>query len=214
MAEHDDLHLDDQGRRKRPRQPRAQVTVDAIIEATAQLLLKLPVDKVTTNAVAERAGVSVGSLYQYFADRDALIRALLEQRRTVQLEHMVAALSDTQGASLREFARHLVEAMLAPTTDRDLERILNAEMFRLRGVDGIFVSEEAFARGLVPFFALRGDELREQSNPFAAAWLVVHTVASVRLQRIMSDRLVELVPGDVMVDELTEMLVRYLGREP
>ncbi len=63
------------GVRKTPTQSRAQVTVDAILEATTQLLAHN--GTVTTNSIAERAGVSIGTLYQYFQDRDAILCALL-----------------------------------------------------------------------------------------------------------------------------------------
>ena len=62
--------------RKLPVQTRSRVTVDAIFEATIQVLLSDGVDRLTTTRVAERAGVSVGSLYQYFPNKQALIIAL------------------------------------------------------------------------------------------------------------------------------------------
>src|ERR1700704_3271428 len=65
--------------RKRPRQHRSKATVDAILEATARVLIKHGFDGLTTNAAAAAAGVSIGSLYQYFPNKEALVAALLEQ---------------------------------------------------------------------------------------------------------------------------------------
>ncbi len=62
--------------RKTPRQARALATVDIILDATALVLVDEGHDRATTNRVAERAGVSIGSLYQYFPNRDALLGAL------------------------------------------------------------------------------------------------------------------------------------------
>jgi len=62
--------------RRRPRQARARATVDSILEAAAQVLQRSGVEGFNTNAVAERAGVSVGTLYQYFRDKDALLVAV------------------------------------------------------------------------------------------------------------------------------------------
>ena len=70
--------------RKLPRQARSQATVDALLDATAQVLVERGYARTTTNAVAERAGVSVGSLYQYFPNKDALITAL-QQRHVRQM---------------------------------------------------------------------------------------------------------------------------------
>ncbi|OYU91500.1 MAG: TetR family transcriptional regulator [Bradyrhizobiaceae bacterium PARB1] len=62
--------------RKTPRQARSLVTVGIILDATALVLVEEGYDRATTNRIAERAGVSIGSLYQYFPNRDALLRAL------------------------------------------------------------------------------------------------------------------------------------------
>ena len=66
------------GPRKQPKQERSQATVEAILTATAHILTEDGYDRLTTNRVAERAGVSIGSLYQYFPHKDALIFALAD----------------------------------------------------------------------------------------------------------------------------------------
>src|ERR1700727_158166 len=62
--------------RKAAKQARAQATVDAIVEAAAQVFESLGYAAATTNRIAERAGVSIGSLYQYFPNKDAILVAL------------------------------------------------------------------------------------------------------------------------------------------
>ncbi|WP_252258587.1 TetR/AcrR family transcriptional regulator [Erythrobacter aurantius] len=66
-------------RRKEPIQDRAKVTSDSILEAAELILVGEGYEKATTNYIAERAGVSIGSLYQYFPNKDAIISALIEQ---------------------------------------------------------------------------------------------------------------------------------------
>jgi AcrR family transcriptional regulator len=65
--------------RRRPRQRRSRDTVAFVLEAAAQLFAERGYDAATTNAVAERAGVSIGTLYQYFASKDGLLLGLLDQ---------------------------------------------------------------------------------------------------------------------------------------
>lgn len=65
--------------RKKPQQARSRQMVDALIEATAKVIAQRGLDSTTTPAIAEIAGVSVGSLYQYFDGKDALITALLDK---------------------------------------------------------------------------------------------------------------------------------------
>lgn len=62
--------------RKRPRQARARATYTAIVDACAQLLTVSPYEALTTNGVAERAGVSIGTLYEYFPNRESIVAAL------------------------------------------------------------------------------------------------------------------------------------------
>jgi AcrR family transcriptional regulator len=97
--------------RKWPVQARAGATVDAILEATAQLLESGR--STSTNAIAERAGVSIGTLYQYFDGRDAVVAALSRRLR----EALVVAVSDAALRARREprdaGLRRIVEAALA-----------------------------------------------------------------------------------------------------
>src|SRR6202161_4430708 len=65
--------------RKSPVQARSAASVDAILDATLQILLKIGKERLTTTRVALRAGVSVGTLYQYFPNKSALLQAALRR---------------------------------------------------------------------------------------------------------------------------------------
>lgn len=96
--------------RKTPRQSRAQVTHDAILEAAAHIIASGGLAAFNTNAVAERAGVSIGSLYQYFPNKDALMVALIERTQRQQLARVQAAAGALQDADLERTIRMLVRA--------------------------------------------------------------------------------------------------------
>lgn len=68
-------HKLERHQRRRPKQARSRATVEAIVEAAAQILERRGADALNTNDVAERAGVSIGTLYQYFSDKQALVLA-------------------------------------------------------------------------------------------------------------------------------------------
>lgn len=99
-------------KRRIPRQARAGETVAAILEAAAQVLEAGGLAAFTTNAVAERAGVSIGTLYQYFADKQALLRALAEREMTTTLAAVAQALRGDPQASAEERVRAMVRAMV------------------------------------------------------------------------------------------------------
>jgi len=83
--------------RKSPRQKRAAATFEAIVEAAAHILREKGARGLTTNAIAARAGASIGSLYQYFPDKQAIVRALVE-REFRRAEDARPTLIDGNGA--------------------------------------------------------------------------------------------------------------------
>lgn len=115
--------------RKQPRQRRSAVTVAAILEAAARILETTGYDGYTTNAVAARAGVSVGSLYQYFPNRDAITRALIEQESGALLSDILAMQVHADGlVGIRALLAIAVHHQLRRPR---LARFLDAEEARL-----------------------------------------------------------------------------------
>lgn len=118
--------------RKSPSQPRSERTVEAIVEAAARILETEGLGGFNTNAVADKAGVSVGSLYQYFPNKDALIAALSARERSLLGAEIAAAVRQTAGlgltATLRRLARAAIHRQLARP---DLARVLDFEEQRL-----------------------------------------------------------------------------------
>jgi AcrR family transcriptional regulator len=95
--------------RKTPVQTRAAITVEAISEATIQVLLSHGPERLTTTRVAERAGVSVGTLYQYYPNKQSLLFALLEQHLEKVSVAVELACKRARGKPLAEMVRDVVE---------------------------------------------------------------------------------------------------------
>ena len=85
--------------REIPRQSRAQASVDVVLEAAAQVLEAAGEAGFNTNAVAERAGVSIGTLYRYFPDKRAILRALALRETEAHRDRVMAALEGSQGVA-------------------------------------------------------------------------------------------------------------------
>lgn len=123
--------------RKQPTQPRAVETVACILEAAAQILETQGRAEFNTNAVAERAGVSIGSLYQYFPGKDALLIALMQREKARFGDDAAAALAQPTG---REALRRVIAAAVRQQLGRaELARLLDVEEERpeaRREVDG------------------------------------------------------------------------------
>ena len=80
--------------RRRPKQARAQATCDSILQAAIQILERSGPDALNTNAIAERAGVSIGTLYQYFRDRESILLAAARRELANPQPRLAAALLD------------------------------------------------------------------------------------------------------------------------
>ena len=115
--------------RKTPQQARSQETVEAIVTAAARVLAKTGWADFTTNIVAEIAGVSIGSLYQYFPNKAALVFAIKE-RHFADLQAVIeTACGAGTSVSLYERVAYLVSGMIdAHMIDPDLHRILEQEV--------------------------------------------------------------------------------------
>lgn len=100
--------------RKRPVQDRAARTVDAIFDACIAQLLAHGVERLTTTRVAGQAGISVGTLYQYYPNKQALLAAALEWHLDGLTGAMESACAAVAGAPLETVVAAMVEAVLAP----------------------------------------------------------------------------------------------------
>ena len=104
--------------RKLPLQARATVTVQAITEATIQVLLSVGAERLTTTRVAERAGVSVGTLYQYYPNKQSLLFAHFEDHQAKVCEVVEAACENARGKPMSEMIRYVVEAFVDAKMNR------------------------------------------------------------------------------------------------
>ena len=99
--------------RNAPSQPCSTHTVEAILEGAAHILERHGLDACTTNAIAARAGVSIGSLYQYFPTKDAVTVALIERKRTGPVRDALLALEpDDRCMALRQLIEVAVRHQL------------------------------------------------------------------------------------------------------
>src|SRR5436190_23870198 len=94
--------------RKRASQDRSRATVDALIEATARILVRDGFDKASTNRIAGEAGVSVGSLYQYYPSKEALVAAVVERHAQQVMQLVRDTVADVAAQPIEAGVRKLV----------------------------------------------------------------------------------------------------------
>jgi len=161
--------------RRRPTQLRAQQTVEAILDAVVRILKREGPAAVTTNRVAEVAGVSIGSLYQYFPNKHSIFSAL-HTRHIAEVDRVIqSAIIDNASGSLRRLVQALVDAMIhAHSADPELFELLAAQIPHRAGGTQDFASRLHGAFRLA--LAARSSDLRPDLDIAAAAFMVSQMV--------------------------------------
>jgi AcrR family transcriptional regulator len=196
--------------RKTPVQDRSRATIECILTAAAQVFEEVGYAAGTTNRIADRAGVSVGTIYQYFPNKDALAVLLLE-RHIQQGTHMFEELLDRargQRLDLRGTLRMFVEGMLElHAAGPRLQHLLLEEAPRPPRLEAELLRAEASAvQAIAKLLRSHADVPRRRLEP--AAYVTVHAVED------LTNRFVAHPPSGVsrrqFATELVTMLEAYL----
>ena len=138
--------------RKSPVQQRSSATVDAILEATIQVLLREGKERLTTTRVAERAGVSVGTLYQYFPNKSSLLQATLRRHLDEVSETIRRVCAEQRNNPIAEMVESLIQAFFAAKM-RDPK--ISAALYSVSSdVDGWRIAQQTSKRALKEIVSL------------------------------------------------------------
>jgi AcrR family transcriptional regulator len=193
--------------RKTPVQERSAVTVDAILEATIQVLLAVGKERLTTTQVAARAGVSVGTLYQYFPNKSALLQASLKRHMGEVYEAVHGVCESHRSQGLLEMATVLIAAYLGAKMS-DVKA--SAALYSVSSdIDGLAIAKAASARTLrsvADLFATAKEGLNKDPEVVAAVVLAALNGISRRVLEAKSPER-EIEP---LRDELLILVHSYL----
>src|SRR5262245_35792192 len=165
--------------RKRPRQARSRATVDSILEATTRVLVKRGFDGLTTNAVATAAGCSIGSLYQYFPNKEALVSALLDRHMEEMNAAILAELTRVAKLPMAQAARAVVELTIrAHAIDPELHRVLTEQVPRIGKLARLRELDEICHRMVAGLLAARRDEIAIR-DPDLSTFILISTIESI-----------------------------------
>ncbi len=197
--------------RKNASQDRSRATVDALIEATARILVTEGFDGASTNRIAEKTGVSVGSLYQYFPGKEALVVAVIDRHNREIMQVVRAALAEVASQPIKKGVRRLVAvAIEAHRIDPKLHRVLAEQIPRT----GRFGNVEAFNRETHALFRgyLEGhrDELRKVDVGLAAFVCVTTIEALTHTAVLQRSETLSDEAAETLIDETTRLVVGYL----
>jgi AcrR family transcriptional regulator len=192
-------------------QERSRQTVDVLLEATARILVKEGYDKASTNRIALAAGVSVGSLYQYFPSKEALVAAVIDRHMQEMLDLVRKELIKVASSPIEVAARTLIVAMIeAHRVDPKLHRVLIEQTPRTGRLENVEAMDREAHRLVRAYLEAHRADIGV-TDLDTAAFVCVKTVEALTHAvvlgepRIFRDERIE-----HFTSEVTRLIVQYL----
>lgn len=197
--------------RKLASQKRSRRTVEALLGATARILVREGFDKASTNRIAEVAGVSVGSLYQYFPSKEALVAALIDRHNQEVMRSVQDELAEAANYPMEQAVRKLVAAAVkAHRIDPKLHRVITEQIPRVGRLEKV----ETFNRENYALFRAylesRRDEIRAVDLGLAT-FVCVTSIEALTHTAVLHQKLVSGEATEALIDEATRLVVGYLA---
>ena len=197
--------------RKIASQGRSRATVDALIEATARILVKDGFDKASTNRIAEVSGVSIGSLYQYFPGKEALVAAVIERHQQQIMQTVRNELTQASTQPLDKAMRTFVAvAVAAHRLDPQLHRVLAEQIPRVGKLEKL----ETFSRENFSLFRAYLEGVRDElavDDLELASFVCVTTIEALTHNAVLYHSKVLIVDRmEALIDEGARLVTGYL----
>lgn len=197
--------------RKQPRQARAQATVDAIVQAATHLLVSDGFHNLSTNRIAAHAGVSIGSLYQYFPNKEAVVALVVERFAERQFEIFAQGLAAVVDAPLEQGVRRLIGTLMeAKCLEPELSRVLFEELPDVGQMDVLRAWTQRACEVVSAALQANEEEVRPLDTELAAFVLV--TACNGIVHAAVVDR-PDLLSDPALADNTADLVLRYLRRE-
>jgi len=193
--------------RKKPTQNRAQATVDAILGAMAHILIGGESGKTSTNHIAKIAGVSIGSLYQYFPNKESIVLALINSYSEKLLHQITIHIEQSQGRPMKIAIRDYLRAMLLiPAKNPKLHQAFVGEVIRI-GHHHIRELEDKLIKIVYELLLEHRDEILPKDLRLAAFILVTTAEGIINMALLKNP---EVVATPEFESELVAVILRYL----
>ncbi len=197
--------------RKNASQTRSRATVAALVEATARILVRDGFDKASTNRIAQTAGVSVGTLYQYFPSKEALVAAVVDRHSREILAKVRGELAEVMMQPLEEAVRTLVAvAVEAHRIDPALHRVLAEQIPRVGELEDVATFNWENYALFRRYLELHRHELRVDDLDLASFVCVTSIEALTHNAVLHHAEMLSDSAMEALVEEGTRLVVGYL----
>jgi AcrR family transcriptional regulator len=197
--------------RRLPTQGRSKVTVEAIVEAAIAVLKKYGLAKTTTNRIAEKAGVSVGTLYQYFPSKEAITSAIIDKHIEGIANLFRPRILEGVGRPFDESIPSLVQLLIElHAVDPNLHRILDEQVPYLGKLDRRHQASLAFQQIIANDYRSRPEQVRVR-DPELAAFMIVNLADHIVHQAVNYHP--EYLENGRLKEGLSDLIRRYVCPE-
>ena len=197
--------------RKAPSQSRAQETVEAVLQATTRILKRDGNEKLNTNRIAEVAGISIGSLYQYFPGKEAILAMLVRRHLESKFAIVDRQLSKNPQAKIETVIHEIIDALVVSKGENSrFEQILEEQIPKLGALKAMKQLDDIMVSKIVAYLSPYKDEIRME-NLDRSVFLIIMAVKGVLLGTNLERP--ELFRGSNragLVGELNHMVLSYL----
>ncbi len=193
--------------RKAPQQARSRDMVERIVAAGREVLVTDGYDAFSTNRVAAAAGISPGSLYQYFPDKAAILDVVVDRYVEQTADRVAAAMTDRIGGAGPEVVRDIADALLtALEADRALLRVVAEELPLSRSGARRDALERRVGELAATYLIARPEHSR-RPRPTVSAWVTVLAIESLSTRWVLDQ---PPITRDELLDEIVALVGGYL----
>lgn len=193
--------------RRKPQQERSRQMVERIIAAGQAVLLRDGYEKASTNRVAQEAGISPGSLYQYFPDKESILTPVIDRYSDELSTQLTAVLAERLDLPGRELVRATLEGLLDVLAENvEFLRLVVDELPRAQFGPKVAAMEQRVGDLISAYLVLQKPAARVH-DPSTAAWILVRTVEHLSVQYVLER---PAIPRERFVEEMAALILGYV----
>ncbi|MEO3783794.1 TetR/AcrR family transcriptional regulator [Actinocorallia sp. B10E7] len=184
--------------------------VERILDAATRVLSERGYDGASTNRIAATAGISNGSLYQYFPNKDAIVVAVLDRFADHLAERLGAKIETAMSEPWQNGGRILLAAQIKLLEENaDLLRIIVEQVPRLGPFDKLNALQHRLTDIVRIYLLVNREHFRPDLDIDTTLWILTETVGQLSIRYVL-DR--PPIPHDRMVEELAALVIRHIAK--
>lgn len=194
--------------RKRPKQARSKIMVDSLLDATARVLVSEGYEAITTNRIAQVAGVGIGSLYEYFPNKESLVAAVVTQHAEVIIAEVNESMRESLTLTEENALRYWLNAMVGALASR--RKFLRAAITEVPFLGDLKITHQipSLLIGISEYARSHTGQKISFRHPNAAVFHLTSMVGAALINMVLFPP--KQLEKDILIDELAVLIERMI----